>query len=110
MRRQELTTENPLAALPGPLLAWYRANARDLPWRHTLDPYRIWVSEIMLQQTLGLVKADVLFRDAHQGLHFVDLHRFTPSLGVSYTFQKGEGQEVFEKNKRRGGNRPHLMV
>ena len=51
MRRQELTTENPLAALPGPLLAWYRTNARDLPWRHTRDPYRIWVSEIMLQQT-----------------------------------------------------------
>ena len=33
------------------LLSWYRANARDLPWRHTRDPYRIWVSEIMLQQT-----------------------------------------------------------
>ncbi len=34
-----------------PLLAWYRANARDLPWRRTRDPYHIWVSEIMLQQT-----------------------------------------------------------
>lgn len=34
-----------------PLLPWYRANARDLPWRKTRDPYRIWVSEIMLQQT-----------------------------------------------------------
>jgi len=34
-----------------PLLPWYKANARDLPWRHTKDPYRIWVSEIMLQQT-----------------------------------------------------------
>lgn len=33
------------------LLAWYRANARDLPWRRTRDPYRIWLSEIMLQQT-----------------------------------------------------------
>ena len=33
------------------LLAWYRASARDLPWRRTADPYRIWVSEIMLQQT-----------------------------------------------------------
>ena len=33
------------------LLAWYRANARELPWRQTEDPYRIWVSEIMLQQT-----------------------------------------------------------
>jgi A/G-specific adenine glycosylase len=33
------------------LLAWYRGNARDLPWRRTKDPYAIWVSEIMLQQT-----------------------------------------------------------
>jgi A/G-specific adenine glycosylase len=33
------------------LLAWYDANARDLPWRHTRDPYSIWVSETMLQQT-----------------------------------------------------------
>lgn len=35
----------------GDLLAWFRANARDLPWRRTTDPYAIWVSEIMLQQT-----------------------------------------------------------
>lgn len=33
------------------LLRWYRENARDLPWRQTGDPYAIWVSEIMLQQT-----------------------------------------------------------
>jgi len=33
------------------LLAWFAKNARDLPWRHTQDPYAIWVSEIMLQQT-----------------------------------------------------------
>ena len=33
------------------LLKWYREEQRDLPWRHTNDPYRIWVSEIMLQQT-----------------------------------------------------------
>lgn len=33
------------------LLAWYRKHARDLPWRRTNDPYRIWLSEIMLQQT-----------------------------------------------------------
>ena len=33
------------------LLAWYRANGRKLPWRRTRDPYRILVSEIMLQQT-----------------------------------------------------------
>ncbi|MDO4614695.1 MAG: A/G-specific adenine glycosylase [Lachnospiraceae bacterium] len=34
-----------------PLLLWYNDHARDLPWRQTRDPYRIWVSEIMLQQT-----------------------------------------------------------
>ena len=33
------------------LLAWYDANKRDLPWRRTQDPYKIWISEIMLQQT-----------------------------------------------------------
>jgi A/G-specific adenine glycosylase len=33
------------------LLSWYHRNKRDLPWRHTRDPYHIWVSEIMLQQT-----------------------------------------------------------
>jgi A/G-specific adenine glycosylase len=33
------------------LLRWYRHHKRDLPWRHTRDPYRIWISEIMLQQT-----------------------------------------------------------
>ena len=51
MEQQELTMENIFARLPAALLPWYRANARDLPWRKTEDPYRIWVSEIMLQQT-----------------------------------------------------------
>ena len=40
-----------LNALPGAILPWYRENRRALPWRETNDPYRIWVSEIMLQQT-----------------------------------------------------------
>jgi A/G-specific adenine glycosylase len=35
----------------GALLVWYDAHRRDLPWRATADPYRIWVSEVMLQQT-----------------------------------------------------------
>ncbi|MBE6546983.1 MAG: A/G-specific adenine glycosylase [Ruminococcaceae bacterium] len=34
-----------------PLLSWYRKNRRPLPWRENKDPYRIWLSEIMLQQT-----------------------------------------------------------
>ena len=33
------------------LMAWYKKNARDLPWRRTKDPYKIWISEVMLQQT-----------------------------------------------------------
>lgn len=33
------------------LLAWYKKNQRQLPWRETNDPYQIWVSEVMLQQT-----------------------------------------------------------
>ncbi len=33
------------------LMKWYCAEARDLPWRQTRDPYKIWISEIMLQQT-----------------------------------------------------------
>ena len=33
------------------LLEWFSANARDLPWRRSLDPYHVWLSEIMLQQT-----------------------------------------------------------
>ena len=40
-----------LDAMAAPLLAWYDENKRALPWRGTRDPYKIWVSEIMLQQT-----------------------------------------------------------
>ncbi|NJP39511.1 A/G-specific adenine glycosylase [Oscillospiraceae bacterium HV4-5-C5C] len=34
-----------------PLLRWFGEHKRDLPWRHTRDPYKIWLSEVMLQQT-----------------------------------------------------------
>ena len=40
-----------LANAVEPLLLWYTQNARMLPWRENTDPYRVWVSEIMLQQT-----------------------------------------------------------
>jgi len=40
-----------IARLRRRLNSWYRANRRELPWRETRDPYRIWVSEVMLQQT-----------------------------------------------------------
>lgn len=44
-------TEQRLAAMAGPLLDWYDTHKRTLPWRGTGDPYQVWVSEIMLQQT-----------------------------------------------------------
>ena len=45
LRRRELAT------FRKQLLGWFREFQRDLPWRRTKDPYRIWLSEIMLQQT-----------------------------------------------------------
>jgi A/G-specific adenine glycosylase len=50
----ELLDPSSRATLPAfrrRLLAWYRAIGRDLPWRRSRDPYRVWVSEVMLQQT-----------------------------------------------------------
>jgi A/G-specific adenine glycosylase len=43
--------EDVVASLRQRLLAWYAEQGRDLPWRHSRDPYAIWISEIMLQQT-----------------------------------------------------------
>jgi A/G-specific adenine glycosylase len=45
------STSIEVAALRDKLMSWYRQNARELPWRGIHDPYRTWVSEIMLQQT-----------------------------------------------------------
>jgi len=46
-----MLTGQALAAFRKQLLAWFRQFQRDLPWRGTRDPYRVWLSEIMLQQT-----------------------------------------------------------
>lgn len=46
-----MTEAEMLQQLPDRLLPWYRANRRELPWRGTREPYSIWISEIMLQQT-----------------------------------------------------------
>lgn len=46
-----LELESQRAALSEALLAWFAAAARDLPWRHDRTPYRVWVAEVMLQQT-----------------------------------------------------------
>lgn len=47
----DLFSREEINKLRSGLLHWYRHNQRDLPWRRTRDPYAIWVSEIMLQQT-----------------------------------------------------------
>jgi A/G-specific adenine glycosylase len=46
-----VTNDTATSRIQRALLEWYAANARDLPWRRTRDPYAIWVSEVMLQQT-----------------------------------------------------------
>ncbi len=52
MRRSRSSPQAPdPAEARARLLSWYRANRRDLPWRRTRDPYAIWISEAMLQQT-----------------------------------------------------------
>ena len=40
-----------IAGISAVLLRWFRTAARRMAWRETRDPYRIWISEIMLQQT-----------------------------------------------------------
>lgn len=44
-------SQNPLYGIVNPLVTWYRENKRNLPWRKNREPYRVWISEIMLQQT-----------------------------------------------------------
>lgn len=48
---KEIFRKGDLLAIPKPLLKWYDNNRRILPWREHPTPYRVWVSEIMLQQT-----------------------------------------------------------
>ena len=62
------------------LLAWYRANGRDLPWRHTSDPYHILVSEVMLQHT----QVDRVLPKYHEWLD-----RY-PSLAALATADEGD--------------------
>ena len=49
--RQSIDTIERESAVSGAPVTWYRQYGRDLPWRKTSDPYRILVSEVMLQQT-----------------------------------------------------------
>nr|WP_317282508.1 A/G-specific adenine glycosylase [uncultured Sellimonas sp.] len=48
---EDESPEEILRRLPNPLVKWFEQNKRDLPWRHEVSAYHVWVSEIMLQQT-----------------------------------------------------------
>ena len=48
------------------LIAWYAENKRELPWRDTTDPYIIWISEIILQQTRVAQGYDYFLRFIHR--------------------------------------------
>ncbi len=50
-RKLHVFSDSLKAAFRTNLLAWYDEHARELPWRESRDPYRVWVSEVMLQQT-----------------------------------------------------------
>src|SRR5260370_12088708 len=60
-----------LATFRKQLLGWFREFQRGLPWRRTTDPYRIWLSEIMLQQTR--VAAAIPYYERFLQ-HFPDVH------------------------------------
>ena len=65
------------------LLDWYHINKRDLPWRHVNDPYKIWVSEIILQQTT-----------VEQGLSYY--HKFTDTFETVFELAAAPEQEVLK--------------
>jgi A/G-specific adenine glycosylase len=65
------------------LTAWYRQNKRDLPWRQTKDPYLIWLSEVILQQTR-----------VEQGLHYY--HKFVERFPDVFSLAEATQDEVFK--------------
>lgn len=51
-----------MSMLNSKIINWYEFNKRDLPWRNTSNPYKIWISEIMLQQTQVVTVVDYYYR------------------------------------------------
>lgn len=51
LQEPKMSADVDLRNIVKPLVNWYRENKRNLPWRHNPDAYRVWISEIMLQQT-----------------------------------------------------------
>lgn len=68
---------------PDSLLKWYHAGKRDLPWRSTNDPYKIWISEVMLQQT----RVDTVISY---------YYRFTEAFPTVYDLASADRQKVLK--------------
>ncbi len=105
--------ENILLQLPGALLPWYDEHKRNLPWRQDQDPYHIWISEIMLQQTrVEAVKGyyarflDALPTVAHLAACDEDrLHKLWEGLGY-YSRVRNLKKAAIEIMERHGGAFP----
>ena len=80
-----------MSELSNLLLKWYDRHRRDLPWRGTADPYRVWLSEIMLQQTRVETVA---------GYYGRFLSRF-PTVGDLARAETDEVLKLWEERKRR---------
>ncbi len=78
---ENLQTAEGIKTAAEPLLEWYRKNQRDLPWRHTTEPYKIWLSEIMLQQT----RVDTVIQY---------YHRFLERFGTLQELARASAQDV----------------
>ena len=75
------TTPSPPYSFAAPIIDWYQQHKRNLPWRHTLDPYLIWLSEIILQQTR-----------VAQGMPYY--HRFVEAFPTVHDLAQASQQEV----------------
>ena len=72
-----------MTAFGGTLLRWYKKHARELPWRETRDPYVIWLSEVILQQTR-----------VEQGLPY--FHRFTEAFPTVRDLARAKEEKVMK--------------
>ncbi|MFZ7107377.1 MAG: A/G-specific adenine glycosylase, partial [Bacteroidota bacterium] len=72
-----------MTAFGGTLLRWYKKHARELPWRETRNPYVIWLSEVILQQTR-----------VEQGLPY--FHRFTEAFPTVRDLARAREEKVMK--------------
>ena len=90
---RELQPEERLLAAKKPLLAWYGEHKRELPWRENRDAYRIWISEIMLQQTRVEAVKPYFFRFME---HFPDISSLA-AAGEEELFKCWEGLGYYSR-------------